>query len=406
MTNILMPGYLYFDGFKYTTSQNLQGPPGPTGATGATGPAGTITSGSYVLSSPLTLDGYVTIKYLHTQLGLLSDGYLTVNGVTTINANTTVTTGHTLTANALEVGISGGSFIVNSGVTTSFASNPIFYGINTFNGNSNFNANVTTDSSALVTVNGSFHVTSSGDSTFSSNMTLDSGSTFFVDGDINTTGTTTFNGDVNSNAHLTIGGFVDVTSGVPFQFNNGAHLIINSGATFNAQSGSTAVISSNSVSFNNSSANIFIDGSVFTNNNFTSNGFAQFSGGVQVDTGGGFYVGTGVSPTFNEFISLDNKARVQYKYSFISGTLSDSPINPAFFSYIVVTSLTGAGSVKITDTDPHTGDFFWVTNQDSSDTLTVKDPGGSTISTVGPNNTLVCIHVGSGWQKLFGIVGF
>jgi hypothetical protein len=196
MTNILAPGYLYFDGSKYITSQNLQGPQGPVGPTGPTGPAGTITSGSYVLSSPLNLDGEVTIKYLHTRLGLLSDGYVTINGTTTINApttvnaNLTVTSGNTLFAKNLEVGIAGsGSFIINAGVSASIAANAFFYGSTFFNGNTSA-GNITL--SGVTTITNSLHVTNTGGSTFSSDVVVDFGATVFIDGNTEFSGTNTF----------------------------------------------------------------------------------------------------------------------------------------------------------------------------------------------------------------------
>lgn len=222
MTNILMPGYLYFDGFKYTTSQTIQGPQGIQGPVGPTGPSGTITAGNYVLSAPLSLDGYVTIKYLHTSSGLLSDGYLTLNGLTEVNNDITMAAGTLfVTGNAaLAVGSdNAGSFTIYPGVVATVMSDISFDGQNSFNGD--------ITSNGLVTLNDTLTVNH--DAEFGNNLsdTLTINSTLNVQGPANLYGTSTFTDvviDAAGTLTVNVGGSINVDGGI----------FISSGATFQA----------------------------------------------------------------------------------------------------------------------------------------------------------------------------
>lgn len=222
MPNILMPGYLYFDGFKYTTSQTLRGPQGIQGEEGPTGPSGSITAGSYLLSGPLNLDGYVTIRYLHTSAGLTSDGYITINGLTDINNDVTVAAGNVLiTGNAsLEIGSgSAGSFTINTGVVSTINADISFSGISTFSGQ--------ITSNALVVLNDTLSVQH--DAEFGNNLSdiITINSTLNVQGPSNLYGTATF-----SDAVIDGGGVLTVNVGASISIDGS--LFISSGANVQA----------------------------------------------------------------------------------------------------------------------------------------------------------------------------
>lgn len=251
--NLLMPGYVYFDGTKYTTSQNLQGPAGPTGPTGATGPAGTITSGSYVLSSPLTLDGYVTIRNLHTQSGFLSDGYLTMRGASNVasGGSLLINSGGSFTAQlgsnfsvlsaAIQFNNPAGTFSVAA--ATDFNSSVIF------NAPINMNESVGIAASKTLTIDGNLLVSSTGGTTFDSSVTVNSGKTLFVDGDIDSSGANNFTGSSDFVGATSFFGNASFLGPTNFRYydspgSNGAILIANSSVggqffTCNNSTGST-----------------------------------------------------------------------------------------------------------------------------------------------------------------------
>lgn len=204
VNNILAPGYLFFDGFKYITTNNLQGPKGDKGDQGIQGPAGTIAAGNYTLSGPLNLDGYITLGVLHTVHGLTSDGYITLNGITNINTPVNVNSGNFLIKGtaSLEIGSGGaGSFTINNGASTIINSNPLINGVSTFAGNVNLNG--------ITTVSSNFHVNNSGSSTFDSNITVGAAATIFIDGDAEFNNTT----NVNNIIQITSGAILDLQSG-------------------------------------------------------------------------------------------------------------------------------------------------------------------------------------------------